>query len=190
MVYSSLSYKPERYRVWHMWTCFGNLSFPKIRGCSGAEVCLWATAGAAWCRLCFHWNIFSVKLTAVCCFCFYNLEIIRLCECCNFPLKKTSYLGGQPRHGAPVLTHTPRCVGLTEGTDGPEQRRDLLRHHCRETPVTGCTREQRELSWGSSRWQVRLCTWQGWQVRWVKSAAFRSYEEHCNYTFSAWKQTK
>ncbi|GLD48998.1 mitogen-activated protein kinase kinase kinase 3, partial [Lates japonicus] len=45
--------------------------------------------------------------------------------------------GGQPRHGVLAHTHTlPRCVGLTEDTDGREQRVDLLRHLCRETPVT------------------------------------------------------
>lgn len=65
-----------------------------------------------------------------------------------FPLTKKSpcYLGGQPRHGAPALihTHTARCVGVTQGTDGLEQRQDPLRHFCRETQVTGVcfTREK------------------------------------------------
>ena len=40
--------------------------FPEIRSCGRAEVCPWATAGAAWCEL-FHRNIFSSNLTAVWC---------------------------------------------------------------------------------------------------------------------------
>lgn len=36
-----------------MKTCFGNLSFPKVRGCSGSGVSLWDTAGEAWCSLFF-----------------------------------------------------------------------------------------------------------------------------------------
>lgn len=50
--------------------------------------------------------------------------------------------GGQPRDGAPALTLAHRCVGVTEGTDGRDQRLDLLRHLRLETPVTGRTREK------------------------------------------------
>lgn len=71
-----LSHTPES--CCDLWKCFGNLSFPKTRGWTGAEVCVWATAGAVWCRL-FHRNIFSVQLAAVWCdqVCFYNLESVR-----------------------------------------------------------------------------------------------------------------
>lgn len=61
MGHSSLFQKPESVDVERdLWKCFGNLSFSKIRGCSGAGACLWAPAGAVRCRL-FHRNIISVK---------------------------------------------------------------------------------------------------------------------------------
>ena len=53
-------------RVWPLKMFWKREFFPEIRSCSRAEVCLWATAGAAWCEL-FHRNIFSSNLTAVWC---------------------------------------------------------------------------------------------------------------------------
>lgn len=76
------------------------------------------------------------------------------------------YLGGSAPPWRPhrhIHAHS-RCVGVTKGTDGREQRLDLLRHLCLETPVTGvdCTRKKPGL--GATGECRGWCTWRGWQV--------------------------
>ncbi len=184
MGYSSPSCEPERVDIeCDLWKCFGNVSFPKIRGCSGAEVCVWAAAGAAWCRL-FHRNIFSVKLSAVWCdrVCFYTpgkvsvrvcvCVCVCVCACFNFPLKKTRpcYLGGSAPPWRPRThrrTHSPVCRPdwghrWTWATAGPTASSlprvtgDRSRLHAGE--ARSCPDQGRQ----GGRWE--LCTWQGWQV--------------------------
>lgn len=99
-----------------------------------------------------------------------NCRLVRACVCVCvliFRCKRAPcYLGGSAPPWRPhrhIHAHS-RCVGVTKGTDGREQRLDLLRHLCLETPVTGvdCTRKKPGL--GATGECRGWCTWRGWQV--------------------------